>query len=139
MLSGLAFRYRGAGPDSREVLYVEAARAMNPRIGGYRDLTVGCIEIGIFGYYFEGKILDSFGLVSPEALDALDPEIAANLDQASREHPWNVFMVLKPEYVLAAPIWIPDPPPAFLEAYREVFDDGTRLQLFARRDILNPT
>jgi len=55
-----------ARENSRTYQYANVARWLNERAG--KDDRVCISEIGAFGYFYRGRILDGLGLVSPEAL-----------------------------------------------------------------------
>ena len=133
--SALAFRFRDPEPGSREVQYRRAAETLNAWIDGDETQTVGCTEIGIFGYYFEGRILDAFGLVSPQALEVMRPEVEAALDEAFRPFPLNVFMRSRPEYILTASMFLPAMPEEFFSVYEEIHRADIALRIFVRKDI----
>jgi hypothetical protein len=59
--------------NGRESLYESVARE---NLRGFH-CTLAATEIGTFGYYYEGPVLDLIGLVSPEAVGKPIPEILA--------------------------------------------------------------
>ncbi len=130
---GLKFRFMGVQPGDREPDYIRIARTMNSWI--VENQRVGCLEIGIFGYCFKGKVLDSFGLVSPEVLKTLQPEAQEALDEPCRKHPLSVFMTLRPEFIMSARLWLRDTPPSFRAIYDEIPTPGWSLRLFVRKDV----
>ena len=133
---GLAFRFEPPPPTERESRYADVAELMNVWIGPRTHWRVGLVEIGIFGYHFNGAVLDTFGLASPEALLAARPETAAGLDPDCRHlHPINVLVALRPEFVLSHQRWIPITPPCFLSLYRELRLPSIGLRLFVRRNV----
>lgn len=125
-IEGLTFgdclRYRLVGSEdfARERQYIDFAKAFNALIPQGDPAPVGCIEIGIFGYYFHGRVFDAFGLVSPEALDALKPASRKALPPSCQEFPYNVLMHFKPKYIMSAMIFLRDQPKEFFDAYEEL-------------------
>lgn len=135
---GLAFRYRDIKPKDLEALYMQSAARMNRWIEGNHQRRVGCPEIGIFGYHFKGRVLDAFGLVSPEVLEVSNPQVAAQVPESCRGvFPLDIFLVTRPEYILSADMFIPPIPPAFEEVYTELVWPDIPLRLFARNDMLD--
>jgi hypothetical protein len=116
------------------VRYLKAAALINRWIGGDRTVEVGCTEIGIFGYYFKGRILDTYGLVSPEALRVENPQDAQRLPNDSREFPVNVLMLERPEVVMMAQGFALQRSKSFADVYEAVPDPGVDLQIYVRRD-----
>lgn len=116
---GECLKYRFMEPKyfTREAAYIDAAKAFNAVIPKGDTAQVGCIEIGIFGYYFHGRVFDAFGLVSPEALDALKPENRQALPASCRVFPYDVLMHFKPKYIMSAMTFMRDQPREFLDAY----------------------
>ncbi len=98
-----------AEAHSRTFQYINIARLLDSRL---RPGTVVCVaEIGAFGYYYHGPILDGVGLVSPEALQyhpnplrrsplfgAIPPQLVHDL-----RPPYVVAMDIFAEYVWADP------------------------------------
>lgn len=125
----LAYRAIPAAGKDRELEYIEVAREFNALAPAQGPAPrVGCMEIGIFGYYYKGPVLDAFALVSPEALEILKPEVQKTLPPSCRDFPYNVFMHFKPPYIMSAGIFLRDEPKEFLDAYevwhRPGGDDG---------------
>ncbi|HLF28655.1 MAG TPA: hypothetical protein VJG32_20165 [Anaerolineae bacterium] len=59
----------------REALYIQVSRRLAPMVDS--QTVVAAPEIGALGYYLPARILDTAGLVSPEALRYLDPKLSA--------------------------------------------------------------
>jgi hypothetical protein len=135
-LPAMMFRFLPFTSGNREVQYRVIAETMNDWLAPDRDYQVGVVEVGIFGFYFEGKILDTFGLVSPEALDVIKPEIAETIDPSCREHPLNVYVALQPDFIVTDDGWLPGTPPAFTSIYEELKIPGITIRVFVRRDLL---
>jgi hypothetical protein len=135
---GLQFRRLEAGRYDHGRLYQQAGPRMNAWCADGRRPSVGCIEIGILGYYFQGRILDVFGLVSPEVLDVLRPDVLARLDPSCHEFPLNVLMTFRPDYIVAVPLYLKRTPPPFLEIYRPIPWPDLPLRVFVRRDLMDP-
>lgn len=130
-----SFRLRPKHPLERELLYVNAATLMNSWIDGDASIRTGCVEIGVFGYYYRGRIMDSYGLVSPEAVRVLE---GVTPEEAHKRFPVNVFMQERPEYIMSSNMWILPALPGFAEAYTELNwpVEGTRI--FVRSDLPLP-
>jgi hypothetical protein len=133
-LRGLAFRHRGFDATTREARYLRAAGALNARIDGDRHVRVGCTEIGIFGYYFEGIILDVYGLVSPEALAVEAAGARDGLPEDSRHFPIDVLMLERPEMVMTDEKYLPRRSASFDALYRKADEAGLDLSIFVRND-----
>lgn len=58
----------------REALYIEVAQELAPSVNA--ETVVAAPEIGALGYYLPARILDTAGLVSPEALSHVNPDLA---------------------------------------------------------------
>jgi hypothetical protein len=124
------YRLKPSYKYDREMQYIKLAEDMRRTVP--KGTTVCCFEIGIFGYYFEGPVLDAFGLVSPEALDVLNPEVQRTMPKSCQDFPFNVFMRFKPPYVMMALCFIPEVPRGFLDYYEPVTlpDQDNALLLF---------
>lgn len=129
----MAMRIRPA--FDRETHYEQGARILNDWIGDRVETRTGLIEIGILGFHYRGRVLDAFGLVSPEALDLADPERAATIPESSREFPLGVFMLHRPEFLVTAPVFAWRETPEFLELYRPVEVPKLPLLFYVRRDV----
>ncbi|MCH8333138.1 hypothetical protein IIC65_04335 [Candidatus Sumerlaeota bacterium] len=132
----LTFRFLEASPLDRHLAYIRAADTFNRFLGGDSQAKVACIEIGVFGYYFKGSILDVYGLVSPEVLDVTKAEVYETLEESSRVHPWNVFLIHRPEYIMGAHLFLQNEPPGFDQAYTEVHVPESYLRIYVRNDVL---
>ena len=104
-------------------------------------------EVGVFGYHFEGDVIDTVGLCSPEALAFYPP------------HPWEVFdifgnyrvkannfvpedmvMTLRPEFLVNSRFYIAnllDEGSPFQDAYEQIYEGGIvwgeRVGIYQRR------
>jgi hypothetical protein len=119
-LSGLGFRLRAYDDSTREMQYVKAAPLLNALAGEDPSVRVACTEIGIFGYAYRGRILDIYGLVSPEALAVLDAATLESVPADSRHFPIDVVMLERPEMVMTAARYWSQPTPSFLQCYRSL-------------------
>ncbi|MCE5230421.1 hypothetical protein LLG95_12620 [bacterium] len=131
----LAFRFNSIRSDAREPEYEQIAKIVNGWIGERKETRIGCTEIGVFGYYYRGRVLDVYGLISPEAMDVLKPETLAKLPPGCRIFPYAALMTFKPEMFLTWPKFAPPAPPQFNELYQRLnmeFD----VHLFVRRDLV---
>lgn len=117
---GLKYRLKASTMLNREPHYIAIAKAFNELVPEGDRAQVGCVEIGIFGYYFHGRVLDVFGLVSPEVLDVLKPEVREKLPASCRVFPWDIFMHFKPEYVMSTTAFLADAPAEFLKLYERI-------------------
>ena len=131
----LSFRFDGGRTNSREPLYVKAAREMNSWIGDNTRARVGCSEVGVFGYHFRGHVLDSFGLVSPEVVS---PDGLAAARALGFRHPVDIYVVQKPEFIMTDSQWLPERPAAFRALYDQIMVPDIRLLFFARKDVPVP-
>lgn len=131
----LAFRFRKAGTSDREVEYVKIADMIRGWNKGPAPLVVGCTEIGIFGYYYRGPLLDFFGLISPEVLDVLEPEVRDKLPAGCRVFPYAAIMHFKPDLVMTHPMFIPPEPAEFTALYQRLHVDY-QVGVWVRRDMI---
>lgn len=134
--SGLAFRLRPLTPGQYEPRYIRAAEILNPIIGGDDKVRVGCAEIGVFGYFYDGRILDTYGLVSPEVADGLRREPPPDFDPARHGHIVQICLALKPEFILSGRRFLNEVPPSFEALYQETPLPALELRFFIRRDLL---
>lgn len=132
---GLVFRFYEYGIQRREPEYIKCAVLLNEWNGPGNERSVGLIEIGVLGYYYEGHVLDSYGLTSPEVLNVLHPDVEKLLPADAREHPYNTLMYAKPEYIVMSAVWYWDHPESFTNAYQPYQAPGTRMNIFIRKDI----
>lgn len=130
----LQFRYRALAPTEKEIQYAQIAERLREIRDRHPEARVACTEIGIFGYYFGGNVLDIYGLVSPEALEVTEPLVHEKLPSSCREHPLNVWMAHKPEVIMSAWRWVPRLPEEFQAEYEEASWNDTELAVFVRRD-----
>ena len=106
MVSGDPSRLRIEG-------YRQAAKALSPYCS---DATrIAAPEIGSFGYYCKGYILDACGLVSPEALEFLPVPDDQRLNYLVGAISTDFVRETKPDYVVTMPIFacrslLPVPP-----------------------------
>lgn len=134
---GYAFRYWGPGAWKREYLYELSAQYLNDRIGGDSYVTVALPEIGVFGYGFKGRVLDVYGLVSPEVLQVIQPDVASQYRKQGLKFPFDVYLHLRPEFIVTMKLFFPDPPPAFLAAYGGFTFGDSALLIYGRKDVLD--
>ncbi len=130
----LAFRFP-IQADKREPLYREIAGRLNGWIGEARP-AVGCTEIGVFGYYYRGPVLDVYGLISPEALAVRRPEALARVPADCRAFPYAALMYYKPELFLTWPQFVRRPAPAAFNALYKRVKLESEVALFVRRDMI---
>lgn len=134
--------------DQRYYQYRTVAEFLNPR--SQTTTTALITEVGIFGYRYEGNVLDSVGLCSPESLQFYPPppdEIwrpdGRLYSKAETMVPTRLIMTLLPEYVVDSRTYLAhlfrDESP-FLERYIQIAEFGKvwgePLQVFARRDLV---
>jgi hypothetical protein len=131
----LAFRYEPLETDRPEHDYIAAARILNTWIGENHDLRVGLWEIGIFGYLFEGKVLDSHGLVSPEIHDLLTHGDLRPDGHWANYPPAEVFMELRPELVALPEFYRQLLPENFDSVYTEIPVSELDMIFFVRSDL----
>jgi len=92
-------------------------------------------EVGVFGYYFKGEVLDSVGLCSPEALafypppesDTRDTE-GNSLAKADTIVPTLLVKELAPDFVVDSRVYVANllqPGSWFLQEYTELAWFGT--------------
>lgn len=134
-IRGAMFRITGPEYADRATGYISAAAVMNEWIGADESVRVGCPEIGIFGYYFNGRILDCYGLVSPEVLSVMKGRSAAVVMSG---FPSNIFVMQEPEYIMSASIWPIPLTETFNYRYREIEGVAHAIRVFVRRDIPTP-
>jgi hypothetical protein len=118
-------------------LYERAGEVMDQWRREMPEAVASTPEIGVFAYHYRGKVLDPYGLVSPEALDVLRPDVQESLKGADHVyHPMNVYVYLKPEFVMTAGLFVPYVPQKMSELYEEFSrPDVPFLRLFVRRDL----
>lgn len=132
----LAFRFKPLGASDREIEYVAIADMLRTwNTPGLPQLTVGCTEIGIFGYWYRGPLLDFFGLISPEVLDVLEPEVKQTIPPRCHKFPYAAIMHFRPEVVMTHPMFIPPEPPEFQTLYQRLQLDQ-RVGVWVRRDMI---
>jgi MFS family permease len=131
----LALRFSPVEPSAREPEYVKIAQIVNGWFGSKRPVTIGCTEIGVFGYYYRGPLLDVYGLISPKALEVLKPEVLEKLPPESREFPYAALMTYKPEMFLTWPMFVPPAPPQFKALYQRL-NMKFGVALYVRRDMI---
>jgi hypothetical protein len=91
-------------------------------------------EVGFFGYFYNGDVLDSVGVCSPEALDFYPPPLEDIKDEQGNYYteannfvPTNMVMTLKPDYLVNATRYIQNllrPGNPFLEEYKFLAESG---------------
>jgi len=92
-------------------------------------------EVGVFGYFYGGPVIDAVGLCTPEALDFYPPPEWDIFDEAGRYRttannfaPTEMVMTLRPGFVVNSEVYMrnllrADSP--FAGAYRHLADVGT--------------
>lgn len=133
-----AFRMLPRSPLDRLNLYAEAGRVMERWREAVPDAVASTPEIGVFAWYYRGRVLDPYALVSPESLEVLRPEGLAVLDEETEDyHPVNVYVLKQPEFVMTSELFLPRVPAALKAAYVEVRPESVPfLRFFVRRDVL---
>lgn len=86
----------------REQLYRQAAEFLRARID--REAIVAAPEIGALGYYCDCRVLDTVGLVSPEALDHYPLPIASV--SSLNAVPASLMRDLAPDYLVSLEIFL---------------------------------
>lgn len=132
------FRMLPRSPLDRLNLYAEAARAMERWRGAVPEAVASTPEIGVFAWFYRGRVLDPYALVSPEALDVLDPAGQEQLGGEMKDyHPVNVYVLKQPEFVMTSELFLPRVPEALKAAYTEVRPENVPfLRFFVRSDVL---
>ena len=102
---------------------------------------VAAAEIGAIGYFSEARILDTVGLISPEALKYYP--LPADLYETSYAIPPHLIMSTRPDYVVTMEVFAENGlliDPQFVEDYSEIYRKptdafgGTNLLVFQRTD-----
>jgi hypothetical protein len=108
--------------------YREAAEYLNEITGESGVAMIS--EVGVFGYFYAGDVIDTVGLCSPEALPFYPPPPWDIRDSSGNDYtkannftPTQMVMTLKPDFVVNSRFYVanllrPDSP--FLEAYDEI-------------------
>lgn len=132
-----AFRMLPQSPIDRLTLYEHAAKIMEEWRETAPEGVAATPEIGVFGWWYRGTVLDPYGLVSPEALDVLEPEAQAKLTEELRAyHPMNVYLIEEPEFIMTAEMFLPYVPEEMAEKYVEVKrGEIPVIRFFVRRDV----
>jgi len=131
----------------RELLYQRVAEDINRSYPVDSGVTIATPEIGAFGYYSRARILDTTGLVSPEALRyyPLDPALSPECNYAVAP---DMIRELKPEMVVSLELFIRNgllPDPWFRSHYTPAARYDTEafgskgLLVFRRRDWALPS
>lgn len=136
-IARFAFRYQALAPTDRMSLYIQAGREMDRWRGDRRDLTAATPEIGAFSYYYGGRVLDPYGLVSPEALDLIKPGVRESLPESCQYlHPLNIYLIHRPDFIMTSDLFLNETPPPFFEVFEEIErPDIPFLRFFVRRDL----
>ena len=109
-------------------------------------------EIGVFGYFYDGPVIDSVGLCTPRALDFYPPPRSEIFNDAGRYRspannfvPQSMIAVLEPDYVVNALPYIHhllEKNSAFLRDYESIGELGLAwgdpVFIFRRRDTSAP-
>jgi len=131
----------------RELLYQRVAEDIDRSYPVDSGVTIATPEIGAFGYYSRARILDTTGLVSPEALRyyPLDPALSPECNYAVAP---DMIRELKPEMVVSLELFIRNgllPDPWFRSHYTPAARYDTEafgskgLLVFRRRDWALPS
>lgn len=88
----------------REDAYAAAGRYLAPRLGA--QTVVALPEIGAFGYVSRARILDTVGLVSPEAVRFYPLPPGLRSDNAV---PPELVRQLRPDYLVGLDLFLPEP------------------------------
>jgi hypothetical protein len=112
--------------------YRAAAERLNEI--SHDDQRVLISEVGVFGYYFRGEVVDSVGLCSPEALPFFPPlpsdvrdESGRSLSKAGTVVSASMVRGLAPDFVVNSKVYIAGllrPDSLFLAEYHEVAQLG---------------
>ena len=104
-------------------------------------------EVGVFGYHYEGDVIDTVGLCSPEALAFYPPNRWEVFDvfgnyrvKANNFVPEEMVMTLRPEFLVNSRFYIAnllDEGSRFLGAYEQIYEGGIvwgeRVAIYQRR------
>lgn len=133
--------------DQRHYQYRQAAEFSNAR--AKPEATALITEVGVFGFYYHGEVLDTIGLCSPEALrfypppndDIWRPD-GQLYSKAETFAPTAMITELRPEYVVNSRTYLSHlfrEGSPFLEDYVQLAELGKvwgePLLIFGRRDI----
>ncbi len=86
----------------REALYIEVAQDLASFVSA--ETVVAASEIGALGYYLPARILDTAGLVSPEALLYLDPGLARTSPLGHAISP-GLIEAYRPDYIVSLDVF----------------------------------
>jgi hypothetical protein len=89
------------GRSLRVATYAEAARWLNAHHS--TDARIAAPEIGALGYYWGGKILDTAGLVSPEAIPFVGVPVSERDSPQQGVIPTALIRATEPELVVTHP------------------------------------
>lgn len=116
-----------------ELLYQEVAEWLRPRLEADDLLAAG--DVGALGYYTGARILDTVGLVSPQALRYYPaPEEAYVINYAI---PADLVLDLQPDYLVVLEAYVRNTllqDPRFAAAYQEIDRRGT--DIYGSRGLL---
>lgn len=129
-------RVRPMEPFDRLRLYEQAGKVMEGWRTAMPEAVAATPEIGVFSYHYRGRILDPYALVSPQSLGVLEGGVQEKLREVGVYHPVNVYVHLKPEFIMTAGLFLPYVPDLMESMYEEVRrPDVPLLRLFVRRDL----
>ncbi len=116
----------------RATLYRQAAEYLATRTDPSDVVLIS--EVGVFGYYYPGEVIDAIGLCTPAALDFYPPPEGDIRDPQGNYHnkgnnltPTNMVMTLKPDFVVNSQFYTANllrPGSPFLQEYREIHRFG---------------
>lgn len=95
----------------RFYVYRQAALFLND----YSQVTTKTLinEVGVFGYYYKGTVIDSVGLCSPESLQFYPPPASELYDEAGKTFtrsnniiPSKLVLAVEPDYIVSMDIYI---------------------------------
>jgi hypothetical protein len=126
--------------------YRQAATRLNARKAGLGTTLIS--EVGVFGYFYEGEVIDAVGLCSPEALRFYPPPRRDIYDRAGRRRidannivPTAMIVQLEPKYVVSSRLYIDhllQPGSPLLKDYTKIGVSGVAwnhpIQLYRRTD-----
>lgn len=123
--------------QGRELLYKEIAQGLNTIAS--QGQTLAGPEIGALGYYFQGPILDTTGLISPQAIPYLPALKEPAEYQGAYAIPTDLILDYSPEYLVTAEIFVAPTllrSERFLKRYENIASIETEVFLGYEQSIL---